>query len=166
MTSLLYSIGIVLSLIGLLFWARRRAATIRERSAQREQEAMALLLAASGRGGATVTGDTTMLDEALPKPVGRLLEDDASEKAAAAAREAARLAREESVNRNLHPIEFESVKSPARGPTPAEEAAAGLDPIEDLISQIMVDPPFGRATPSDGGKVSSWSATASTPSRR
>ena len=28
-----------------------------------------------------------------------------------------------------------------RAPTPAEQAAAGLDPIEELISQIMVDPP-------------------------
>jgi hypothetical protein len=143
--SVLYSVGILLTLVGLLFWARHRATAIRARSAEREQQAMAMLLAANGRG-ATVTGDTTMLEEALPKPIGRLLDDDVSEKAAAAAREAARVAREEGAVKNLHPMEFEPARPPARASTPAEEAAAGLDPIEELISQIMVDPPFGRGS--------------------
>ncbi len=146
MQSALYSVGILLTLVGLLFWARRRAAAIRARSAEREQEAMAMLLAANGRG-ATVTGETTMLEEPLPKPIGRLLDDDASEKAAAAAREAARVAREDSAGKNLQPMDFEPARPAVRASTAAEEAAAGLDPIEELISQIMVDPPFGRSSP-------------------
>ena len=142
MSTILFSVGVVLTLIGLLFWARRRAAAIRERAAEREQQAMAMLLA-SGRSNPADAAEPSPPEEGvgLPKPIGRLLEDTASEKAAAAAREAARIAREEGEPKDLPPIDYSEAR---RGPTAAEQAAAGLDPIEDLISQIMVDPPTGR----------------------
>jgi hypothetical protein len=139
-SSLLFSVGVIVTLIGLLFWARRRAAAIRERSAEREQEAMAMLLA-SGRSNPLAAAEPDPGPEAKPKPVSRLIEDAASEKAAAAAREAARIAKEEGGAKDLPPIEYHEAP---RGPTAAEQAAADLDPIEDLISQIMVDPPTGR----------------------
>jgi hypothetical protein len=144
-SSLLYTVGILVILIAMLFWVRRRAATIRARAAEREQEAMAMLLAANNQGGSS--GETTLLAEPMPKPIGRLLEDDPSEKAAAAAREAERLAREEGGNKELPPIQYGEVASEPRVPTPAEQAAAGLDPIEELISQIMVDPPRAKKAP-------------------
>lgn len=138
MSTLLFSVGILVTLIILLYWARRRASVIRERSAAREQEAMAMLLAAGSR---TPDADEQALPDALPKPIGRLLEDDASEKAAAAAREAARIAKEEGRAKELPPLELHTTP---RRPTPAEQAAADLDPIEELISQIMIDPPRAR----------------------
>lgn len=138
-SSLLYSLGILVTLIGMLFWARRRASVIRERSAAREQEAMAMLLAAGSRP--QEEPDAQAPPDALPKPIGRLLDDDASEKAAAAAREAARIAKEEGRVKDLPPLELHEQP---RAPTPAEQAAAGLDPIEELISQIMIDPPHAR----------------------
>ncbi|MGZ9073883.1 MAG: hypothetical protein ACXW3G_13450, partial [Rhodoplanes sp.] len=125
-------------MIGLLYWARRRASVIRERAAAREQEAMAMLLVAGNQPADAP--DTQAPLDGLPKPIGRLLDDDASEKAAAAAREAARIAREEGRAKDLPPLELHQTDKP-RAPTPAEQAAADLDPIEDLISQIMVDPP-------------------------
>ena len=82
--------------------------------------------------------------DGLPKPIGRLLEDDATAKAAAAAREAARIAREEGRAKDLPPLELNETAGAPRAPTPAEQAAADLDPIEDLISQIMVDPPRAK----------------------
>jgi len=143
-SSLLYSVGILITLIGLLFWARRRASAIRERSAEREQEAMAMLLGAGGRN-AGATGETTMMAaEPVIRPPGREPNTDPGEKAAALAREAARIAREEGRARNLPPLE---PRDAPREQTPAEQAAAGLDPIEDLISQIMVDPPLGARKP-------------------
>ena len=143
-SSLLFSVGVLITLIGVAFWARRRASTIRERAAAREQEAMAMLLASGRSMPGEAAGEATP-DDVLPKPVGRLLEDDASEKAAAAAREAARIAREEGRQKDLPPIDYGQGQ---RGPSPAEQAAADLDPIEDLISQIMVDPPSrGRKLP-------------------
>jgi hypothetical protein len=138
-SSLLFSVGVLLTLIGLLFWARRRASVIRERSAAREQEAMAMLLAAGSRPAEAPDEPGPM--DGLPRPIGRLLEDDATAKAAAAAREAARIAREEGRAKDLPPLELHEATDRPRAPTPAEQAAADLDPIEDLISQIMVDPP-------------------------
>lgn len=139
MSTVLFSIGILVTLLVLLYWARRRASVIRERSATREQEAMAMLLAAGNRPPETADVEAPL--DALRKPIGRLLEDDASEKAAAAAREAARIAKEEGRAKDLPPLDLHTTP---RGPTPAEQAAADLDPIEDLISQIMIDPPRAR----------------------
>ncbi len=142
MSSILFSVGILVTLIGLLFWARRRASVIRERSAAREQEAMAMLLVAGSRPVDAPEALAPM--EGLPKPIGRLLEDDPTEKAAAAAREAARIAKEEGRVKELPPLEIHEASGQARSPTPAEQAAADLDPIEDLISQIMIDPPRAK----------------------
>lgn len=143
-SSLLFTAGVLVSLIVLLFWARRRASAFRERAAEREQEAMALLLA-SGQQGPAITGETELADAPLLKPIGRVL-DDPVDKAAAAAREAARIAREEG---RAEALPRRKDAEAGSGPTPAEQAAAGLDPIEDLISQIMVDPPYAarRAVP-------------------
>ncbi|MGB2818988.1 MAG: hypothetical protein WBA53_12680 [Burkholderiaceae bacterium] len=142
MSSILFSVGILVTLIGLLFWARRRASVIRERSAAREQEAMAMLLVAGS--GPVDAPEALAPMEGLPKPIGRLLEDDPTEKAAAAAREAARIAKEEGRVKELPPLEIHEASGQARSPTPAEQAAADLDPIEDLISQIMIDPPRAK----------------------
>ena len=98
-----------------------------------------MLLAAGNRPADAPDAPAPM--DGLPKPVGRLLEDDASAKAAAAAREAARIAREEGRAKDLPPLELHETPDAPRAPTPAEQAAADLDPIEDLISQIMIDPP-------------------------
>ena len=93
-----------------------------------------------------------------PKVLGRLLEDDPSDKAAAAARHAAaRAALGDDTKRELPPLEYAGSRNSrhdkykhsgshngSRAPTAAEEAAADLDPIEDLISQIMVHEPERR----------------------
>ncbi len=134
---------------------QRRAQHIRRQSAQREQSAMALMLA--GGGAVDAESDDVESEEPRVKPKirGRLLEDDPAEKAAAAARHAAaaRAAEKDRVKRELPPIEYgkshrksrrEEAKNGAHGPTAAEHAAAGLDPIEELISQIMVHEPTGR----------------------
>jgi hypothetical protein len=130
-STVLYSIAVLITLLGLLFWARRRATTIRERAHEREQEAMAMLLVGKGRDGEA--------NAAPEMPViGRVLEDPA-DRVAAKAREAARVAREAAEQPTV-------AVGPARGngaspPSPAEQAAEGMDPIEELISQIMVDTP-------------------------
>ena len=95
---------------------------------------------------------------AKPKIVGRLLEDDPAEKAAAAARHAASRAAAADKTRELPPIEYGDSKlrdsksrhgsgsNGAHRATPAEQAADGMDPIEDLISQIMVHDPAAPQT--------------------
>jgi hypothetical protein len=140
-STVLFIAGVLVTLIGLLFWARRRAAGIREQAAQREREAMALLLASGGRDAAESAEAPA---EFAARPVARLLDENTNDKTAAAAREAARIAREEGRQPDVPPIDNGDAP---RGPTPAEQAAAGLDPIEELISQIMVDPPTGRNKP-------------------
>jgi hypothetical protein len=124
-SSVLYSVAVLATMLGLLFWVRRRAATIRERAHEREQQAMAMLLV-GGRRDADEQGDAA----GEPRLVSRALDD----KAAAKAREAARITREEA---EPGAAKFNG----AREASPAEQAAEGLDPIEELISQIMVDPP-------------------------
>jgi hypothetical protein len=136
-SSFLFTVAILAALVGLLFWARRRAVSMRERAAEREQEAMALLLG-SGRAEGTESLMGMPSRIGLPKPIGRLLEDDPSEKARAAREAAARSASEEASAVESAPMTYTEA---ARTPTPAERAAANLDPIEDLISQILVDSP-------------------------
>lgn len=120
-------------------WAKRRAALIRAKAAEREQAALAMMLARGGQG------ESEPVEEAKPRRIGRLLEDDPTEKAAAIAREAAaaRVASTEEDARSLPPIEFDGQPQPN---TPSNEAP-NLDPIEDLISQIMVDEPVRQARP-------------------
>jgi len=96
-----------------------------------------------------------------PKVVGRLLEDDPAEKAAAAARHAAARNAAADKARELPPIEYGDTRRDSKShhrsksngaqngvhrATPAEQAAAGMDPIEDLISQIMVHDPAAPQT--------------------
>ena len=118
---------------------------------------MALMLA----GGQLDDEHAVESDEPVkPKIMGRLLEDDPAEKAAAAARHASRSA-SKSKSRELPPLEFGHSKSSksrsksksndahdeTRRASPAELAADGMDPIEDLISQIMVHEPPPHTRP-------------------
>ena len=68
-------------------------------------------------------------------------------------------------NRTLPPIEYRPKDDPEAAPremTPAEAAAAGMDPIEELISQIMVDD-SGRRALSDRVNGSGPHARAAAP---
>ena len=120
---------------------------------------MALMLA----GGQLDDEQATESDEpAKPKIMGRLLEDDPAEKAAAAARHAAARSAAKEKSRELPPLEFghgkHDLKSRSKSSsnsaqdgelraTPAEQAAEGMDPIEDLISQIMEHEPSPHTRP-------------------
>lgn len=139
-TTLLFAGGILAVLAGLFVWAKRRAAVIRSRAAEREQAALAMMLASA-------KPDEAEVKEEQPRRVGRLLEDDPSEKAAAIAREAAaaRSADADEQARSLPPIEFDAQHP--RAATRSQAEPPNLDPIEDLISQIMVDEPARAARP-------------------
>jgi len=150
-STFLLAIVVFVTLTGLYIWVQRRARAIREQSSKREQSAMALMLA-----GGQLDEDQPADPEVRIKPkiVGRLLEDDPSEKAAAAARHAAARTAAADKSRELPPIEYGDSKSrPSSKPngvhraTPAEQAADGMDPIEDLISQIMVHDPAPQTRP-------------------
>jgi hypothetical protein len=146
----LLAVVIFVTLTGLYVWAQRRARAIREQSAKREQSAMALMLA----GGQLDEDAPAESEEGVkPKIVGRLLEDDPAEKAAAAARHAAARHATKEKARELPPLEFghdsksrsksksKRAQNGAHRATPAEHAADGMDPLEDLISQIMPHEP-------------------------
>ncbi len=138
---------------------------------------MALMLA--GGGAVDADADDSAPKEPLDKPKikGRLLEDDPAEKAAAAARHAAaaKAAVIDKAKRELPPLEFGHTKpngksrrdshNGTRAPTPAEQAAAGLDPIEDLISQIMVHEPE-RTRPRAAAPAASAPVRAVEPQRK
>jgi len=118
---------------------------------------MALMLA----GGQLDDERAIESDEPVkPKIMGRLLEDDPAEKAASAARHAAARAASKDKPRDLPPLDFDKRDSRSRSKsksngahdetrraTPAELAADGMDPIEDLISQIMVHEPPPHTRP-------------------
>lgn len=156
-TTFLLCVAIFGTITGLYIWAQRRARAIREQSAKREQSAMALMLA----GGQLDDEHAIESDEPVkPKIMGRLLEDDPAEKAAAAARHAAARAASKDKPRDLPPLDFDKRYSKSRSKsksngahdetrraTPAELAAEGMDPIEDLISQIMVHEPPPHTRP-------------------
>ena len=128
MSSLLFGIGVLVVLAGLYLWARRRADSIRQQAAQREQAAMAQML--SGPAGEPKP------NRPAPAPVAEEIDH------AALIRKAhGEAAEQDNASKDLPPIEYDLKKTLERGRalTPAEEAAAGLDPIEELISQIMVD---------------------------
>ena len=176
MITFLLCVVIFGTITGLYIWAQRRARAIREQSAKREQSAMALMLA----GGQLDEDQAAELDEPVkPRIMGRLLEDDPAEKAAAAARHAAgRAAKEKS--RELPPLEFGHAKrdsksrskssngahSGAHRPTPAEQAADGMDPIEDLISQIMEHEPSPHTRPHAEAVPPPATTASDTPARR
>lgn len=142
LSNLIFAVAILATLAGLYFWVKRRATLIRAKAAEREQAALAMMLAAGKQG----EGEEIQA-EAKPKRIGRLLEDDPTEKAAAIAREAAaaRAASAEEHAKSLPPIEFDG--QPQRSAAPNASEPPNLDPIEDLISQIMVDEPVRQARP-------------------
>jgi hypothetical protein len=124
-SSLLFGVGLLVVLAGLYLWARRRAEAIRQQAAQREQAAMAMMLNASSS------------PEKSAKPAPAPVEIDHAALIRQAHGEAAE---QDQASKDLPPLEYhEKRRDAARDLTPAEEAAAGLDPIEELISQIMVD---------------------------
>jgi hypothetical protein len=141
-SSLLFGLGLLLVLVGLYLWARRRASTIREQAAQREQAAMAMMLSSSS------APDQPETPNKLEKPRHKTPASAAPEvDHAALIRQAHGLAAQEPAeNRDLPPIDYERSSPAERELSPAEQAAAGLDPIEELISQIMVDD-LGRPQP-------------------
>lgn len=147
MSSLLFGIGLLVVLAALYFWARRRAVSIRQQAAEREQAAMAAML-----GGAP-----TEPPQPAPKPAPAEEIDHAAliRQAHSAAADP-----QDDPNKTLPPIEYRSKDDPEAEPremTPAEAAAAGMDPIEELISQIMVDD-SGRRAMSDRVNGSSHAA--------
>jgi len=132
-SSLLFGVGLLLVLLGLYLWARRRAESIRQEAAQREQAAMAMMLGASTAEGKA----------AKPRPAPAAPEIDHAALIRQAHGEAAE---QDKASKDLPPIEYEQKRGEgSRELTPAEDAAAGLDPIEELISQIMVDDTSRRA---------------------
>jgi hypothetical protein len=127
LASLLFAVGVIVVLAGLVLWARRRAEGIRAQAAAREQAALAMMLSTE--------------KNAVAKPVAS---EPAEEIDHAALIRAAHgeAAEQDKAAKDLPPIEYRRTAAERpRALTPAEEAAADLDPIEDLISQIMVDDP-------------------------
>jgi hypothetical protein len=126
-SSLLFGIGLLVVLAGLYLWARRRAESIRQQSAQREQAAMAVMLGAP-------SADSKRSKPAPPPPAEEI------DHAALIRQAHGEAAEQDNASKDLPPIEYDARSGKEkRELTPAEDAAAGLDPIEELISQIMVD---------------------------
>jgi hypothetical protein len=133
-SSLIFGLGLLVVLVGLYLWARRRSEAIRQQAAQREQAALAMMLGSSPEPKPAAAPAAEEIDHAalirqahLSAEQGETFEQDKSA-------------------RDLPPIEYDR-RPPQREMSPAEQAAAGLDPIEDLISQIMVDDPARRPAP-------------------
>jgi hypothetical protein len=121
-------------LAGLYLWARRRSETIRKQAAQREQAAMAMMLGSSAPGPKAARPSPPVAEEVDHAALIRQAHGEAAE--------------QDKASKDLPPIEYERKASAStRELTPAEAAAAGLDPIEELISQIMVDDSSRRAPP-------------------
>jgi hypothetical protein len=138
-STIVFAVVVLGSLGGLYVWAGARARKIRRQAAEREQAALALMLS-----GGLSPEETAAEGASARKPIGRLLVDDPSEQAAALARAVADAHREAHAGGDLPPLEYQERNGARRALTPAEQAAADLDPIEDLISQIMVDEPPAR----------------------
>jgi len=124
---LLFGIGVLVVLAGLYLWARRRADSIREQAARREQAAMAQMLSSTSEPKPNKAAPAPAVEEIDHAALIRKAHGEAAE--------------QDNASKDLPPIEYDLKKSSegSRALTPAEEAAAGLDPIEELISQIMVD---------------------------
>lgn len=104
-------------------------------AAQREQAAMAMMLGSSApEAKASKSAPAAPVEEIDHAALIRQAHGEAAE--------------QDQASKDLPPIEYDQKRpGPARKMTPAEEAAAGLDPIEELISQIMVDDSGRRAPP-------------------
>jgi hypothetical protein len=109
--TLFYFVGAIVTLFALLHWVRRRAEFLRAESSEREQRAMEMVLAA-GAGAS------------------------AADPVAAAAGHATPAAFATSTTLRT-PSRLAPVGAAANAPA---LAAAGMDPIEELISHIVVDP--------------------------
>jgi hypothetical protein len=159
-STIVFSIAVLGALGGLYVWAKRRAQTIRRLAEEREHAALAMML---GGKSLSATGPESEVSEASGepprKPMGRLLHGDADEQAAALM-QAAAAAGQERPDNVLPPLEYERRNGSQREPTPAEQAAAELDPIEELISQIMVDAPAAPARPEQRASGAARSAKA------
>jgi hypothetical protein len=134
----LFGVIVVFVLGGLYAWARHRSERLRRDAAERERAAMAALLAgekaaesASARKAAHAAEpafDLAAEIRAAHQQAGTLPLNEGAPEA------------EDGKVRDLPPIDYDQAGPLAsRELSPAEDAAAGLDPIEDLISQIMVD---------------------------
>ena len=133
-SSLLFGIGLLVVLVGLYLWARRRAEAIRVQAAQREQAAMAMMLGSSAPEAKASKAAAAPVEEIDHAALIRQAHGEAAE--------------QDQASKDLPPIEYDQKRpGSSRNMTPAEEAAAGLDPIEELISQIMVDDSGRRAAP-------------------
>jgi hypothetical protein len=144
-SSLLFGFGLLLVLVGLYLWARRRALTIREQAAHREQAAMAMMLSSAS---APDRAERAEKAEKPPRDVPPPAAADDIDHAELIRQAHGMAAQQPAENRDLPPIDYErSTPVSERELSPAEQAAAGLDPIEELISQIMVDD-RGRPQPS------------------
>lgn len=142
-SSLLFGFGLLLVLVGLYLWARRRAAAIRDQAAQREQAAMAMMLSTASASDQPERPGRVEKPRVEAAPPLSAAEVDH----AALIRQAHGLAAQQPAgSRDLPPIDYERNTPAERELSPAEQAAAGLDPIEELISQIMVDD-LGRPQP-------------------
>ena len=111
MPSLFYFAGAIVTLFALLHWVRRRAEFMRAEAAEREQRAMEVVLAAGA--GASIADPVPAIARHRSGPV---FAADADRK---------------DISR------VTQVNAAANGPA---LAAAGMDPIEELISHIVVDP--------------------------
>jgi hypothetical protein len=133
-SSLLFGIGLLVVLVGLYLWARRRAEAIRVQAAQREQAAMAMMLGSSAPEAKASKAAAAPVEEIDHAALIRQAHGEAAE--------------QDQASKDLPPIEYDQKRpGSSRNLTPAEEAAAGLDPIEELISQIMVDDSGRPAAP-------------------
>lgn len=131
--SLFYFAGAIVTLFALLHWVRRRAEFLRAESTEREQQAMEMLLAAGV--GASATGPAKAVGAAL----------------APAAVEGTELT-------DTSPIAHTGTAANA-----PELAAAGMDPIEEIISHIVVDPAQSKkpAVASVQQRLRRWAAPLS-----
>src|SRR5512137_424648 len=109
--SLFYFAGAIVTLFALLHWVRRRAEFMRGESAEREQRAMEELLAA-GVGAS------------------------AADPVAAAAGHAS----DPAFSASAEPVDTSRLAPVSTAANAPELAAAGMDPIEELISHIVAEP--------------------------
>lgn len=141
--SVLFGVIVVVVLGGLYAWVRHRSEKLRHDATERERAAMAALLAgdkaaelAAARKAAPAPEaafDLAAEIRAAHQQAGTMpLIDDQDGEGQGAANPAQ--------SRDLPPIDYDQAGPLAsRELGPVEDAAVGLDPIEDLISQIMVD---------------------------
>lgn len=136
--SVLFGVIVVVVLGGLYAWVRHRSERLRHEATERERAAMAALLAGDK------AAELAAARKAAPAPEAAF---DLAAEIRAAHQQAGTMpliddqsAANNAQSRDLPPIDYDQAGPLAsRELGPVEDAAVGLDPIEDLISQIMVD---------------------------